>query len=74
MVWPPLNAVSPGGSLHPFVLTISCTSLVVGTYRGVCDGLIGFSADRLLRLASRLPSADSRVDWQLKSVTVSTHV
>lgn len=69
-----LDAISPRGCLYPFVLAIGCEPLVVGARLCICDSLVGVDIDRSLRLGGRLPSADSRVDWQLKSVTFSIHV
>lgn len=69
-----LDAVSARSCLHPFVLAIRRKPLVVGARLCIRDNLVGLHVDRSLRLGGRLPSADSRVDWQLKSVTVSTHV
>ncbi len=68
-----LDAISARGCLHPFVLAIGCKPLFVGTRLGIRDSLVSLDVGRSLRLGCPLPSADSRVDRQLKSVTVSTH-
>jgi hypothetical protein len=69
-----LDAISARGRPHPFVLAIRCKPLVVGTRPCIRDNLVGLDIDRSLRFGGGLPSADSRIDGQLKSVTVSTHV
>jgi hypothetical protein len=69
-----LDAISPRGCQDAFGFAIRCNSLVVGTRLCIRDHLVGLGIDRSLRLGGRLPSADPRVDRQLKSVTVSTHL
>jgi hypothetical protein len=69
-----LDAISTRGRLHPFGFTIRYASLVVSACFSIRDNLVGLGSDRSLRLGGRLPCADSRVDRQLKAVTVSTHL
>jgi hypothetical protein len=69
-----LDAISASGRLHPFGFAIHCKSLVVGSRLCIRDHLVGLGIDRSLCLGGRLPRADSRVDRQLKSMTVLTHL
>jgi hypothetical protein len=68
-----LDAITPRGCQDPFVLAIRRKSLVVGSRLGFRDYPVGLGIDRSLRLGGGLPSAESRVDRQLKSVAVFTH-